>query len=537
MSQTFRTPIRLDQFLKLTGLAVTGGHAKTLIQGGEVKVNGTIESRRSRDLHAGDVVTLENESVTVVDERDKIPLASTPPAGRPIESSSMPGALTMTATPVITRTLHATADDLHNGRTTCEAVLEACLNTIDHREPEVRAWVSIDREGARRRAKELDEELKAGRRRGPLHGIPIGIKDIIDVAGWPTVAGWPPWAGNVASQNATVVDRLLGHGAIILGKTVTTMFAGFDPPVTRNPWNAAHTPGGSSSGSAAAVGAGMCLGAIGTQTGGSITRPASFCGAAACKPTFGRVDLAGIVPLSTTMDHGGPMAPCVRDVAILLEALVTPAEAGPPAAQDAFVAALDAPASAPLRLGRLRGFYEFLADDEMNAAIDRTAEAVRAAGGTVVDVALPPSFETILNDHKRLISAGAALIHRERFRAAPETFLPKIREMIENGLQVPEEELPALKREQALARGELVSAMDGLDAVFCPATRGPAPDVSTTGDPSFNAPWSFTGLPVVSFPVATFEGLPLCVQVVGRPFEEAALLRTCERIERHSPIR
>lgn len=525
MTPSFRTPIRLDQFLKLTGLAVTGGHAKTIIQAGEVRVNGVVETHRSRDLVAGDVVRFERQELTVVDSNPPVPAAAT--------SSLRPTSETRMA-PFVTRTLHETAAELRAGRTTCSAVLETCLGQIDRRESEVRAWVSIDRDGARRRAAQLDEQWNEGQPQGLLHGIPIGIKDIIDIEGLPTVAGYPPWSENIAKANATVVDRLLGHGAVILGKTVTTMFAGFDPPVTRNPWNTAHTPGGSSSGSAAAVGSGMCLGAIGTQTGGSITRPASYCGAAACKPTFGRVDLTGIVPLSSSMDHGGPMAPCVRDVAMLLQALVTPADAGPPAPADAFVSALDAPLTAPVRIGRLRGFFEFLAEDSMNAALDRAADAWRAAGATVVDIPLPSSFETILNDHKRLISGGAAAFHRERFQAAPETFLPKIRELIEDGLKVSEADLVELRRKQERARLDLVAAIEQIDAAICPATRGPAPDITTTGDPSFNAPWSFTGLPVVSFPFARAGELPLCVQVVGRPFEEASLLRTSAWLERNS---
>lgn len=429
-------------------------------------------------------------------------------------------------------TLGAIADDLRHGRRTSVNVVEECLSRIDQREAEVRAWVFVDREGALRRARELDDERRADCYRGPLHGIPIGIKDIIDVAGWPTVAGYPPWTGNIAGRDADVVARLREHGAIILGKTVTTQFAGFDPPVTRNPWNVGHTPGGSSSGSAAAVAAGMCLGAIGTQTGGSITRPASFCGDAACKPTFGRVSLDGIVPLSPKMDHVGPMAPSVRDVAILLEALLTPADSGTPTLVDALVAGLDRPYPAPPRIGRLRGFYETLAEPAMNEAVGSTIQVLKRAGAVVVDVELPPSFNTILADHKRLISAGAAAVHRERYRTAPDSFLPRIREQIESGLAIDEFSLDELYELQAVAQREICCLLDGLDALLCPASRGAAPDTTTTGDPSFNAPWSFTGLPVVSFPVGRKAGLPLCVQMIGRPFEEASLFRTSEWIER-----
>jgi len=198
---------------------------------------------------------------------------------------------------------------LARGELTAEDLLDTCLERIDEGEGQIQAWVSVDREGARRAAKECDARLARHRsERGneplpPLLGIPIGIKDIIDVAGEVTGAGSRArMQGPPAERDATVVRKLREAGAIILGKTVTTQFAWFDPPATRNPWNPTHTPGGSSSGSAAAVGAGMCLGAIGSQTGGSIIRPAGFCGVAGCKPTFGRVSCEGFEPVAPSLD-------------------------------------------------------------------------------------------------------------------------------------------------------------------------------------------------------------------------------------------
>src|SRR6266851_3702658 len=170
-------------------------------------------------------------------------------------------------------TIHSAAADIRAGRLSPLDILEACLVRIDEREEHVKAWVLVDR--------------------GPLHGIPIAIKDIIDVYDWPTAAGSPRWAQSYARHDAPVVQRLRHAGAVLLGKTVTTQYASFDPPPTRNPWNRDRTPGGSSSGSAAAVASGMCLGALGSQTGGSITRPASFCGIAGYKPTFGMLSRRG----------------------------------------------------------------------------------------------------------------------------------------------------------------------------------------------------------------------------------------------------
>src|SRR5437762_8023655 len=218
----------------------------------------------------------------------------------------------------MTPTLHAAAEDIRVGRRSPVEVLEACLERLDRYEPHVRAWVLVDRDGARAEAGRLTRELRRGHHRGPLHGIPVGVKDIFDVFDWPTAAGSRLWRQSVARHDATAVRRLRQAGAVLLGKTVTTQYASFDPPPTRNPWQRERTPGGSSSGSAAAMACGMCLGALGSQTGGSITRPASYCGVLGCKPTFGRVSTDGVVPLAASMDHVGPIAGCVRDLAILL---------------------------------------------------------------------------------------------------------------------------------------------------------------------------------------------------------------------------
>src|SRR6478672_9646775 len=192
-------------------------------------------------------------------------------------------------------TITEAAGFIRKGELTPAELLEQCLARIDRYESRVRAWVYLDRDGAREQAERLTAELKAGQHRGPLHGIPVGIKDIIDVFDMPTGCGSKLWANSYARRDATCVARLRQAGAIILGKTVTTPFAFLDPPPTRNPWNLDRTPGGSSSGSAAAVACGMCFAALGTQTGGSVTRPASFCGVYSIKPTHGRISVNGVL--------------------------------------------------------------------------------------------------------------------------------------------------------------------------------------------------------------------------------------------------
>ena len=204
-------------------------------------------------------------------------------------------------------TIHAAAAAVRAGKTTPLELVETCLANVGRWESQVRAWVFVEEDYARAEAKRLTLELANGRYRGPLHGIPIAVKDIFDVFDWPTAAGSRLWEKSIARADCEVVRRLRAAGAIFLGKYVTTQYASFDPPETRNPWNLGKTPGGSSSGSAAALATGMCLGALGSQTGGSLTRPASYCGVAACKPTYGSVPVDGVVPLAWSMDHPGPM--------------------------------------------------------------------------------------------------------------------------------------------------------------------------------------------------------------------------------------
>src|SRR5262249_38750864 len=260
------------------------------------------------------------------------------------------------------------------GETTCIEVLQTCLDRIDEKEEAVHAWVLVDREGALRQAEVLNDELHAGQDRGPLHGIPIGVKDIIDVKGFPTVCGSPCPTDRLASADATIVGRLREAGAVILGKTVPTAYAWIDPPPTRNPWNLDRTPGGSSSGSAAAVACGMCLGAIGTQTGGSITRPAAFCGVSGMKPSRGAVrsDRGGR-PFAPSLDHIGPIGRSVADLRVLFNAIYDL----PNVDERAQIERLRH-REGPLRLGRLRGFFDRRVEARVRAVFEDAVTAIRS---------------------------------------------------------------------------------------------------------------------------------------------------------------
>jgi aspartyl-tRNA(Asn)/glutamyl-tRNA(Gln) amidotransferase subunit A len=425
--------------------------------------------------------------------------------------------------PSSAETIAGTARELRTRERTCAGVVEQCLAQIDTWEPRVEAWVRVDHDGALAQARERDRELAEGKDRGPLHGIPLGIKDLIDVAGWPTLAGAPWRSPAAATDDAPLVARLLAAGAIILGKTVTTQFACFDPPPTRNPWNFERTPGGSSSGSAAAVATGMCLGAIGSQTGGSITRPASFCGVAGCKPSFGLVPLAGVFPLAESMDHAGPIARSVDDLAILLEAIA----ARP---------IRSAPRSDPPRLGRLRGLFADRAEPASLMVFENALEQLARFGAAVREIDLPKAFNDVLDCHRVIITFEAAGHHRQLFADHAARYLPCIRGLIEEGLQVPVDRYNRCREHKAVLLREIATTMHDVDALVCPATVGPAPSVESTGDPSFNAPWSYTGQPTISFSVGLSpEGMPLSIQLIGRAGDESTLFGVAQWCECRLP--
>jgi aspartyl-tRNA(Asn)/glutamyl-tRNA(Gln) amidotransferase subunit A len=434
------------------------------------------------------------------------------------------------------RTIHQGGEEIRQGRLSLKELLDSCLAQIDRHEPRVRAWVFVDREGARAQCEQLTQELSRGQNRGPLHGIPLGIKDIYDVFDWPTAAGSRLWAQSIARRDATVVSRLRQAGAVFLGKTTTTQYASFDPSPTHNPWNLERTPGGSSSGSAAALACRMCLGALGSQTGGSITRPASYCGVAGCKPTFGRVSCDGVVPLAPSMDHPGPMANCVRDLAIILQVIAgyDPRDA---ASIDQpvpdYTAALNGKRTPP-RLARVRGLFQDKASPDVLRMMDQVSDRFRHEGAIVTEIALPAGFGTVLPNHRIVMAVESAAFHGERLRRHPEDYLPEIRKLLEEGLAYPAAEYARCKEHQRQLKQDMAACFDCVDAILAPATTEAAPDIRSTGNPAFNSPWSYTGLPVVSIPAAyDKDGMPLAIQLVGPAWSETELLAVsawCEKV-------
>lgn len=425
-------------------------------------------------------------------------------------------------------TITSAAAAIRQGKLTPVELLEQCLARVDELEERIRAWVLIDRERARADAVRLTEELKKGTDRGPLHGIPVGIKDLFDVFDWPTAAGSKRWANSFARQDCPAVARLREAGAVLMGKTVTVAYAAFDPPVTKNPWNVNRTPGGSSSGSAAAVACGMCLGALGSQTGGSITRPASYCGVYGMKPTHGRISLEGVVPFAPSLDHAGPISGCVEDLAALFEPMAW--SGGRPVFRKFNKSNLPH----LKRLGLPGGVFEQLREPAMAQAFDSLVSTLRRKGWEIKSRSLPPAAAEIRRNHRLMMSAEAAAFHGERLRRYPEDYPPKMTELLHEGLSVSAADLLAAQRHQRLLRAELEQQHLGdVAAYLAPATQDPPPDPSTTGPNHFQAPWSYMGLPTISLPFAwTDDGLPLCVQLAGDYYCEDELFVVATELEK-----
>lgn len=434
------------------------------------------------------------------------------------------------------KTIQEVAQSLRSGKSTPIDLVEECLTQIDVWEEHVHAWVFVDRDYARQEAKRLGEELSKGQDRGPLHGIPIGVKDIIDVYDWPTAAGSKRWENSIARQDAEIIKLLRSAGAIFLGKTVTTQFASFDPPVTRNPWNLSRTPGGSSSGSAAAVATGMCYAALGSQTGGSIIRPASYCGVWGFKPAYGVLALDGIMPLAHSMDHPGPIARCVADLALLYHAMTPPETLG----SGTFPVLGDTPAQAHLkpRLGRFLDHFHDKAEPAVRQAIDKACDRLMTHGALIQPVHLPALFADVIPRHRVVMAVEAAQYHESRFRRHPEDYLPNIRKLIEEGLNCPAPEYARAKQHQLALREEMLNLMVEDVIYITPATTCPAPDKGTTGDPAFNSPWSYVGLPTISLPTGEYvDGLPICLQLIGSIWNEDLLFQTAAWVEEALGVR
>ena len=416
---------------------------------------------------------------------------------------------------------------IRDGAISCEQLVEACLARIRAVEPDVQAWHYLDPEHALGQARARDLDRKEGRTIGPLHGVPVGVKDIFDTTDMPTEDGTVLHAGRMPDADATVVAMLRAAGAVIMGKTVTTECATFQPGKTRNPHHPQHTPGGSSSGSAAAVAAGMVPLAIGSQTNGSMIRPAAFCGVFGFKPTHGWIPRHGILKLSRTLDQVGVFGRTLEDVALAAEQLTgydeRDADTRPRARIPLVQTASDEPPLPP-KLALVKSPVWELAEGE---TVEAFAELAAELGAQCEEHVLPESLRDAWNWHRTIMEAEMAANLELEWERGRDRLSESLRNQLARGREV-----RALDYQKALARIPALNhgfaeLFTRYDAILTPSAPGTAPLATTTGDPAFCTLWSLCGMPAINLPLMRgTNGLPLGVQLVGPRDGDARLLRT-----------
>ena len=415
-------------------------------------------------------------------------------------------------------------------------LVDACLSRIDAVDGDVQAWAFLDPDHARAQAGAADEWRLEGRPIGALHGVPVGLKDIIDTADMPTENGSVLHGGRTPSTDAAVVSRLRAAGAVILGKTVTTEFATRTPGKTRNPHNPAHTPGGSSSGSAAAVAAGMVPLALGSQTTGSTIRPAAYCGVYGLKPTHGLVPRGGMFQLSRTFDHVGLFARTIEDLALLMEELVGFDERDPDTRPRPRVPYRGVAAEEPPIPPMLAFVKTSLWDRVETDAKDAFGELVGHLGAHIEEIDLSISGEEFLALHDAISGPEIARALRREWDRGRDQLSAALRARIERGQRVlGVDYVTALARIPELNASFTELFEQRYDAIVTPAAFGTAPaGLEATGDPAMCALWTLCGMPALSVPLMQgANGLPLGVQVVGPRHGDARLLRTARWLAEH----
>jgi Asp-tRNA(Asn)/Glu-tRNA(Gln) amidotransferase A subunit family amidase len=426
---------------------------------------------------------------------------------------------------------------ISRGELTSEELVQSCLNRIDAVDGEVQAWAHLDHAHALTQARAADKQRQAGRPLGPLHGVPVGVKDIFDTSDMPTEDGSVLRSGRTPGADAAAVALLRASGAVILGKTVTTEFAVYGPGKTRNPHDPARTPGGSSSGSAAAVAAGMVPLALGTQTNGSVIRPASYCGVYGFKPSHGLISRHRVLKLSGLLDHVGMFGRSLEDLALLTEQL-----AGydardldtHPVAKPRMVAITREAPPMPPRLALIKGPAWDQAEPDV---VEGFAEMSSALGDQIEEVQLPGNFEDTMEWHRVIMEADLALNLARDYRRGADTMSPRLREMIKRGLQEKAVQYNLAAQQRPLLREFVAELMLDFDAIITPSANGEAPlGLDSTGSPAFATLWSFCGAPAVSVPVLRgANAMPIGVQLVSAWGDDARLLRTARWLAEAAP--
>ena len=427
--------------------------------------------------------------------------------------------------------LHEAATRIRSGRMRAGDYMRSLLARIDKLEGDVRAWQWLDRDRALAAADAADRADSPWRAAHPLHGVPIGVKDIISTAGIPTGMGSAAYAGYVPAESADLVIRLESAGAIMFGKTVTTETAFMVPAKTRNPWNIRHTPGGSSSGSAAAVAAGFVPAAIGTQTNGSVIRPAAFCGVVGYKPSDGMLSVRGVLPFSPTLDQPGVFARNVADAGFLASCLT--------AHRSAITSDVRMLKSAP-RLAAVRSPVWHLARPEQRAQFEADIARLRKAGASIDILEIPGEFDQAHRIHRIIMLAEAARVSRRVRAQFRDKFSDYLNAALDEGDAIPDADYRDAMKAHTQLQHSLASFFDrGYSAIITPPATGEAPaTLDNTGDPRFCSLWTLMGTPAITIPTGKGpNGMPLGLQLIGAAEEENYLLATAAWCEHFSPFR
>jgi aspartyl-tRNA(Asn)/glutamyl-tRNA(Gln) amidotransferase subunit A len=440
-------------------------------------------------------------------------------------------------------TIAEMAPKIAAGKITSEKITENCLATIADLNPKLNAFITITADEALARARQADKEIAGGRYLGPLHGIPISLKDLIDCRGTPTTAGSLVRKEHMAAADAPVTQQLRDAGAVFVGKTnlhefafgTTTEDSGFGP--ARNPHDPSRSPGGSSGGSAIAVATGMSLGTVGTDTGGSIRIPAAACGIVGLKPEWGQVSASGVVPLSRQLDHVGPLAASVCDAWTLYNAML-------PAGRR--VSALPETAAVKaLRLGVPSGYLFDRLDEDVERTILATIEMLRSKGATITEVPLPHAND-IATVYLHLVLADAAEYHARTLESRPHDYTPNVRVRLEMARYVMAEDYIRALRGKAIIATEVDRALHGIDVLVCPALSIPAPPLGAATMPvkggneavrtlmlRCTQPFNVSGHPAIALPCGTTPAkLPIGLQLVGHKGRTPALVQAALAVEK-----
>lgn len=412
----------------------------------------------------------------------------------------------------------ALAQGIRDGEYSAEAVVRSCLERIAQVDATVQAWAFLDPELALQQARAADRHQASGAALGALHGVPVGIKDIIDTADMPTENGTVLHAGRRPAKDAAVVARLRAAGAIIMGKTVTTELATYSPGKTRNPHDPEHTPGGSSSGSAAAVAAGMVPLAVGTQTNGSVIRPAAFCGVVGFKPSYGLISREGVLRQSPALDQIGVFARSVEDAALLAESLCDAA---------ALPRWLEGAGTPQIRLPRIA----LVKTSIWNRTAFDTREAIAGLaarlGGALIEVAMPEAAAGAWDWQRTVMEAEIAANYDAEWQHGRDRLSESLRSQIERGRAIAEADYRDALQRMAMVNAAFEPVYAACDVIMTPAVAGTAPHgLDSTGDPAFCTLWTFCGMPALTLPLLRgSNGLPLGVQLVAPRYGDAQLLR------------